>query len=101
MYFIVWRRTNPQLENYIQERFRRAILAYLQDDYPKAESHLKKILKRDPYHRDAFFYLGLLYLKMGMTQKSLKALRKCILLDWDGKWNEAIYFLFRKKGKKE
>lgn len=75
---------------------KQAILSYLQSDFPRAVRHLKKVLKRDKYNPDAYFYLGLIHKQQSQERQALSCFKKCILLDYQEKWCPSIRHLYTK-----
>jgi len=82
--------SHQKWKDYVQDRLQKAIMDYLKDDFTGARDNLEKVLKKDNINVNAYFYSGLLYRQQGNEKKAVKCFQKCLLLDPESKWREAI-----------
>ena len=84
-------------------------IAVTRNNYPEAETYLKKAISLDPQNPDAYLYLGQMYFDTNRFAEAETALRQCIRLTTDVSRNryqvqKAHYLLGRilmKKGQQD
>jgi len=70
--------------------FREGLRYYVRNELPEAIRQFERVLRYDPFDRDAYFHLGVCFSRAGRYTKARRRFRKCVELDDDRKWAEEI-----------
>lgn len=82
------RRKKVKIEDEWQELYDQGVAAYLKKDYDQAAQKFRSIIQKNRHDADAYFQLGKIYFKNNEVKPAKKMLKKYLVFDVKGKWEQ-------------